>query len=291
MGIGIVMGIVMFAGLSAAAMADETTSVTPTTIREYLLSHSPWVNREKTVDTIKFGDPEKVVKKAAVCWYASIETLRKAKEEGCDLVITHEPTFWEHAAPEQTWRTKGPGIAKRELLEQSGMTVLRAHDSWDQWPEVGIRDSWAAFLGLGKRVYESKQNRYFGVYEVPEQSLHKFARYMANRIHPLGEDSVQVIGAPKRRIAKVAIGVGCATPEEECIQAGADVIICCYDGAGYWNMRERLHESGAAVITLEHGSTEMPGLENLAKHLREIFPQVEFVYLAEHPRTWTVKGR
>lgn len=287
---GILLGVVMSMNATGPSEKQEITPITPNCIREYLLTHSAWVNREKTVDTIKFGDPDKVVKKAAVCWYASIETLRKAYEAGCDLVITHEPTFWEHAASEQAWRAKGPGMAKCALLEQSGMTVLRVHDTWDQWPEVGIRDSWAAFLKLGTCVYTSKETRYYGVYEVQEQTLRMFAQHVANCILPLGEDSAQVIGDPNRRIKKVAIGVGCATPEEDCIQAGADVVICCYDGAGYWNLRERLHESGAAVITLEHGSTEMPGLENLAGHLREVYPQVEFVYLSNHPKTWTVKG-
>jgi putative NIF3 family GTP cyclohydrolase 1 type 2 len=274
----------------AAIHAEETKPVTANVIREYLLTNSPWVDREKTVDTIKTGDGDKPIHKAAVCWYPSIENLRKAQKEGCDLIVTHEPTFWEHAAPEQQWRGKKPGLAKSELLEKSGIVVLRAHDSWDQWPEIGIRDSWAAFLGFGPCIYTNKDNRFYGVYEVVPQTLRMFAQEVSNRIKKLGEDSVQVMGDPNRTIAKVAIGVGCITPGEECLDAGADAILCCYDGASYWSTRERLHESGAAVLTMEHGSTEMPGIENLCKHLAEKFPSVKFQYIAQHPRTWTVKG-
>jgi putative NIF3 family GTP cyclohydrolase 1 type 2 len=207
-------------------------------------------------------------------------------------VITHEPTFWEHAAPEGQWRDKDPGKAKVAFLKEAGLTVLRAHDTWDQWPEHGIRDAWAAYLGFGKPVYESKDSRYYAVYDIPEQDLRSFAQHMADKVRPLGEDSAQVIGDPARKVRRAAIGVGCITPDEEYIkEGGADVIICCYDGASYWSTRERLHESGAAVITLEHGSTEIPGMESLTGHLAARYPGVEFIHIGEHARTWTVRGK
>jgi len=273
-----------------ACASAESDPVTALDIRDYLIANSPWVDPERTVDTVKIGDPSRAVDKAGVCWYASIETIRAAHEARCALLICHEPTFWEHDAPETLWRDKAPGAAKREFLEQTGMVILRAHDTWDQWPEVGIRDSWAAFLGLGKRVYASADHNYHAIHEAPEQTLRQFARYVAARIAPLGEDSVRVMGAPDRLVRRVAVGVGCAGPDKECVEAGADVCIVCYDGASYWAVRERLHEMGAAVIAVEHGTSEMPGIENLARHLAQRFPRVTFHYLAEHPRPWTVRA-
>jgi len=261
--------------------------VTPNGIRDYLLAHSPWVKPDKTVDTIKIGDPDKPVHKAGVCWYPSIENIRAAHDAGCDLLVCHEPTFWEHQAAEPTWRNKAPGAAKREFLEQTGMTILRAHDTWDQWPEIGIRDAWARFLGLDKRVYASTADNYYGVYEVPKQTLREFARYVAGKVKPIGEDSVRVMGDPERAVSRPAVGVGCAVPDTECVEAGADVLIVCYDGASYWAQRERMHELGAAVIVVEHGTSEIPGIMALRDHLAEKFPQIEFIYLAEHCRPWT----
>ncbi|HOX39547.1 MAG TPA: Nif3-like dinuclear metal center hexameric protein [Candidatus Brocadiia bacterium] len=263
---------------------------TTTDIREYLLSNSPWVNRDKTVDTVKIGDPSKPIAKAGVCWYSAFKTIRAAHEAGCQLLICHEPTFWEHAAPEQHWRNEEPGLTKRKFLEQTGMVILRAHDSWDNWPDIGIRDSWAAGLGLTNRVREGTSLRWHAMYRVPNQTLRQFAQYVADRIAPLGEDSVQVIGDPDMIVSKPALGVGCAVPDKEMVDFGADVLIMCYDGASYWSTRERIAEMGVGVITVEHGTSEMWGMENLRKHLSEVFKDVEFRYFAEHPRTWTVKG-
>ncbi len=260
-------------------------------IRNYLLAHSPWVDAERTVDTVKIGDPTGDVRKAGVTWYPAMDTIRAAHAAGCDLLITHEPTFWEHAAPERRWRHTAPGASKRAFLEDTGMVILRAHDTWDNWPEIGIRDAWAGGLGLTKRVLEGSQLRWTAMYEIPRQTLREFAQYVADRIKVLGEDSVQVIGDPEMAVHRPALGVGCACPDKEMVDAGADVLICCYDGASYWQSRERLAEMGVGVITVEHGTSEMWAMERLCEHLAEQFPSIAFEYFAEHPRTWTVLGR
>jgi putative NIF3 family GTP cyclohydrolase 1 type 2 len=260
-------------------------------IREYLLKNSPWVNVSDTVDTVKCGDPKRPVKKAGVAWFSSIGDIRAAIGAGCDLLIVHEPTFWEHAAPEQSWRKRGPGIAKSKALAESGLVILRAHDSWDNWPEIGIRDSWAKHLGLTKLLREGTSLRWTAVYEIPETTLRGFAHQVADRIGPLGEDSVQVIGDPQQKVHRPAVGVGCAVPDQEMVEFGADVLVMCYDGASYWSSRERLAEMGVGIVTVEHGTSEMPGMMSLRDHLARQFPAVQFVWIAEHPRTWTVAGR
>jgi putative NIF3 family GTP cyclohydrolase 1 type 2 len=246
------------------------------------------VNPENTVDTVKCGDPSRTVNKAGVCWFASLNTIHAAHEDGCDLLICHEPTFWQHEAPENLWRNREPGTTKQRFLDETGMVILRAHDTWDQWPEIGIRDSWAKWLGLENRVYASADHNYHAVYVIEKQPLHTFASHVAQRVRSLGEDSVRVMGEPSRPVRRVAVGVGCAGPDKDTVEAGADVLIVCYDGASYWAVRERLHEMGAAVIVVEHGTSEMPGMMNLCKHLSGQFPDVAFQYYAKHPMSWTV---
>lgn len=284
------------AGIAAAATASASEAAQrkgigtmPTTedIREYLLSNSPWVNRAGTVDTVKAGDPKQPVRRAAVCWYPSVWDIRAAIEANCDLLVVHEPTFWEHGPEEVRWRNQGPGIEKSRLLEESGLVILRAHDTWDNWPEIGIRDAWARFLHFGRPIAEGSNLRWHALYQIPEQTLGDLARYIASRVRELGEEGIQVMGEAERTVRSAAIGVGCVVPDQEMIEMGADVLICCYDGASYWAHRERCYEAGAAIITVEHGSSEIPGLMRLRDHLAEVFPMVEFIFVSEHPRTWT----
>ncbi len=257
-------------------------------IRDYLLENSPWVDPDRTVDTVKFGDPSRDIAKAGVCWYPSIETIQMAESQDCELLITHEPLFWNHEDPEGGWRDKEPGRARVQVLERAGMTVLRAHDSWDQWPGLGIRDSWAQWLGLDNPVYKSNDTNYHAVYEIAPCSLKDYAGQVATLVKRLGEDSVRVMGEPDKEIKKVAIGVGCIGPDSQTVDAGADALIVCYDGASYWAVRERLYEMGAALIVVEHGTSELPGMKNLCEHLTREFEDVRFQFFGSHVMPWTV---
>ena len=80
-------------------------------------------------------------------------------------------------------------------------------------------------------------------------------------------------------------------PDQEMVEFGADVLVMCYDGQSYWSSRERLVEMGVSIVTVEHGTSEMPGMIEPRHHLAVQFPAVEFISIAEHPRTWTVKSR
>ena len=255
----------------------------------HLIDRSPWVDPARTVDTVKFGDGDKAVETVAVCWYPSLANLRQAVQLGCDLLLTHEPTWWDHFDRPGGWRTEGPGLEKTRLLEESEMVVARLHDTWDNWPEIGIRDSLAQGLGLSRFVGEDP-TRWHATYEVPEQSLCDFARYIAQKVRPLGEDSVQVIGDPEMTVKRPSIGVGCGGPHEDMIALGSDVLIMCFDGASYWSARERFAEQGVGVITLEHGTTEMWGIESLARYIGATWPTLAVHYLDQHWRAWHVSA-
>ncbi|MGB9597054.1 MAG: Nif3-like dinuclear metal center hexameric protein [Candidatus Poribacteria bacterium] len=256
-------------------------------IREHLLSKAPWVDREKTVDTIKFGDPMKKINHVAVAWMSSIDNLRKADQLGCDLFITHEPTFWHHSQDEEPFRKEFPGIVKQKFLEKTGIVVLRVHDIWDPWPGIGIRDSWAKGLGLTNCIAEDDR-KFVAVYEIPKTTLGDFARYVAEKVRPLGQDSVLVLGDPNWSISHPAVGTGCGTPGFDMIKKGADVVVVCDDGFSYWHSGERFYEMNVGVIMVSHGTSEMWGIENLARYIKETFAELKVTYLDKHPKYWSV---
>ena len=264
--------------------------MTTNDILRHMLANSPWVDPEKTVDRIIHGDGAKAIRRAAVCWYPSIHTLKSAIDADCDLLITHEPTWWDHFDGPGGWRNKAPGFKKTIMLEESGLVVLRLHDTWDNWPVIGVRDSFAKGLGLDEFVAEDS-TRFHAMYKIPEQTLSSFARYIAGKVAPLGEDAVQVIGDPDMVVSRPSIGVGCLGPQEDMIEMGSDVLIMCFDGCEYWRVRDRLAEHGVGVITLEHGTTELWGIESLAHYIGETWKDLNVIYLDNHWKAWHVKPR
>ena len=50
----------------------------------------------KTCDTLKAGSDNQQVSKVAVCCFATPQVIRQAAEWGAQLLITHEPTYYDH---------------------------------------------------------------------------------------------------------------------------------------------------------------------------------------------------
>lgn len=80
---------------------------------------------EGTVDNFKFGDESKEIKTVVTCLTATPDVLKEAKRLGADLVISHEPTYYEHADD------KGDNMLvklKEKCVTETGIPVCRFHD-------------------------------------------------------------------------------------------------------------------------------------------------------------------
>ena len=77
--------------------------------------------KEDTVDGIKYGDENAVVTGIMVSCCASIEILQKAVEEGCNLIIVHEPVFYTHR-DQYSW--EDPQSAYQQKLNILPYTVI-----------------------------------------------------------------------------------------------------------------------------------------------------------------------
>lgn len=109
-------------------------------IRDYLHSlDSGWVNWNDTVDTFKAGDPTMDVRGIAVGWTSYTWALERAVELGCNLFITHEPTYYNHRDNDETVFEYEGVRAKRDFIAAHRLTILRCHDVWDQYPGRGCR--------------------------------------------------------------------------------------------------------------------------------------------------------
>ena len=67
------------------------------TLQRYLRSlNGGWMDLDSTVDTIKAGSPDLEVSGIAVAWMSTMSALQEAHSLGCNVFITHEPTYYNH---------------------------------------------------------------------------------------------------------------------------------------------------------------------------------------------------
>ena len=259
-------------------------------IHEHMKAQGTWVKWDATADTFKAGDPDKPVRKVAVAWKARWDTLRQALERGADLFVSHESICVcasnNSTEPEVTFAlpTEKP---KFDWLAASGLTVYRCHDVWDRFPGLGIRDTWQRELQLGGRVI--REDGGFLVTQFAPMPLKGFARHVARRIAPLGQNAVGVCGDMEQMVSKVATGTGVSCDPIRMMELGADVGILTDDY--YAHVRTGAHalELKFPTITVNHGVSEEWGVANLAQYLAGTFPQLEVFHIPQ-PCAYTIVG-
>jgi len=132
------------------------------------------------------------------------EALARARALGCNVFVTHEPTYYNHRDDPDSRIFELAGAR-----EETGLTIIRCHDLWDQVPEVGIPDAWGQALGLGHAI---AGEGYYRVYDVTGRTAGDVARQVAAKSAAFGQEAVQLIGDPDKPVTRVAIGTGAITP-------------------------------------------------------------------------------
>lgn len=245
-------------------------------INDYLLSLVADLPHP-SVDRIIYGDPEAQVTGIAVAWMPYRETIRQAAALGANLLVAHEPTFYDH------WDLDGkaplPGTEdKKALLDAYGITVIRCHDVWDALPGEGIPFAWGRFLGLGEPV---RSERYYNLYEVRSQAARDFAGQVAARTASLGQPTVGFYGDGDRIVRTVGVGTGCISDPFELYRMGADLAVSVDDVVRAWIAGEWCRDHGNPLVVVNHAVTEEPGMASLARHLAAAFPSMKVTHIRQ----------
>lgn len=259
-------------------------------ILNHFLSLASWVDEKNTVDRIIIGDPEKDVKKALVTWMSTMQAVRHAADNGFDMIMTHEPTFWIHSHEQETmygWEPdhekRDAAFEKKKLIDENGLVVMRNHDVWDRMPDIGIPWALAGFLGFGGRPCAFGSDGYQHRYDMEPVSLGMFAERIAARTAMIGEAQIQVFGDMSKTVSRIGVGTGCCCKLGVFKSMGCDAAIVCDDGIWYWEDITWALDAGYPLIRINHGTSEEPGMIRLAEYMNKNFQGVKTEYLPHNP--------
>lgn len=238
------------------------------------------------LDTVKHGDPAAALRGIAVTFMATRAVAARAAGLGANLVVTHEPSFWNHA-DETAWLGADPVLAaKRAALDASGLVVWRLHDHLHRgWPDLiaeGVLDA----LGWQGRAVPAEP----GVVRIPAMPLAALAGHLRGR---LGLAGVRVVGDAAQPCAGIAFlpGAWGGRRQIELLrQPGIDVVVC--GESPEWETCEYVRDALAAgipkaLVVLGHANSEEAGMRLLSERIRPLFPGIAVHHLpAGDPFRW-----
>jgi putative NIF3 family GTP cyclohydrolase 1 type 2 len=249
----------------------------------------PWM--KQTVDTIKAGDPHTPVTGIATTMMATLEVLQRAAANHQNLIITHEPTFYNHLDRPEAMAESDPVWAEKRLfIEKNHLVVWRFHDHWHRMKPDGILQGMVHQLGWEKS--QASDNPY--LFTLPETSLEKLARDVATR---LDTPVLRVVGDPDLKVTKIGFSPGSAGFVRETHALESDrVEVLLVGETREWETVEYAADAVTegrrkALIVIGHVPSEQAGMEECAKWLRSFITGVPIEFVPTKQPFWTLEHR
>ena len=97
---------------------------------------------------LQVGDPDSEISKIGIALDVTEDTVGKASERGCDLLVSHHPIILR---PIRNIITDRPASKAVINAIKNGLSLYAAHTNWDSSPE-GVNFTLAELLGLDDAV-------------------------------------------------------------------------------------------------------------------------------------------
>ena len=270
----------------AAGAQGASQRLTAAEVMQRVIAATGATPPANTVDTLKAGDPNTVVTGVATTFMNTMPVLMRAVASGKDLIITHEPTFYNH--PDDLSVLPGDAVvqAKLDYIREHHLVVWRFHDTWHLRKPDGILAGMVEKFGWA--AYQDSTDPHF--FTLPKMTVGQIAAELKVKT---GATAIRVVGDPAMRVSGVALLPG-ASGEEKQVKAleREDVELLVAGEAREWETVPYVIDAAAqgkhkALVLLGHEVSEEAGMEECARWLRTVLPgmPVEFVPAGE-PFTW-----
>ncbi|MCG2460361.1 Nif3-like dinuclear metal center hexameric protein [Flavobacteriaceae bacterium F89] len=236
----------------------------------------PW--QGETVDTYKGGGPDLPVTGVATTFMATLDVLKRARAQGLNLIITHEPTFYNHLDNKDTYGQDPIVLAKEKYIKDNGLAVFRFHDHWHAMKPDGIYKG--VVDKLGWRDYERNQRPY--TYRFPKMTLREISEDLKRKFKL---STIRVVGDPDMEITQAGLSLGSAGAKWQIAMLQRDDVQLLIIGESpQWETTPYVADAETlgkkkALIIMGHEVSEEAGMDYCATWLKTFVHEVpvEFV--------------
>jgi len=227
-------------------------------------------------DTVKSGSSDVETDKVAISMFATPEVVRKATQWGAQLLIVHEPTYYNHRDEHSDEKLE---CEKRKLIEESGITICRFHDHPHySTPDMICAGQVKAF-GLKGRVEYTDIVDLVRIYLDEPMTPIELARHIEERCNIR---HLRICGARDVKCAEISGMFG--TPGgvfDELKNEKCEILLT--GEASEWSLGEYARDAAQlghkkALIIMGHIGSERDGMKYTQELLQNMHPELEVKY-------------
>ena len=238
--------------------------------------HTNFDPTARTCDGVITGNPSKECTGVALTCCPTAEVIRQAAEQGCNLIICHEPTFFDGHDATDWLADNAVYAAKRELIDQTGITIYRNHDHLHSDRPDGIFSGVTRKLGWEDYAMGETLEFMPGCcFELSPTTVGEVASHLMEVLHI---DGIRIIGDPAMEVTRVGFTFHYfgAEMDKRCIQfiEENDMQVIIPGEVVDWTIGEYVQDAISlglkrALLNVGHFNWEEPGMEAMAEWLEE----------------------
>jgi putative NIF3 family GTP cyclohydrolase 1 type 2 len=282
---GKLIGVLFILGATGVSIAAAQVTDAPLTAGaaiQRIIAATGATPPPNTVDTIKAGDPNMPVTGIVTTFLDTYQVLQQGVAGGKNLIITHEPTFYNHPDDMTVLGDDPVQAEKLVYIQKHHLVVWRFHDTWHLRHPDGILEG--VIEEFGWKPYQSSSDPH--LFTLPQTTVAQLAATLRARA---GSRLIRVVGDPQMPVTHVALLPGASGLKMQVkVLERDDVQVLVAGEAAEWETVEYARDAAAqgrhkALILLGHEVSEEAGMQYCAQWLKEIFPgmPVEFIKAGE----------
>jgi putative NIF3 family GTP cyclohydrolase 1 type 2 len=236
----------------------------------------PW--RAQTVDKLIVGKPDQVVKGIATTMMSTFEVLKRAHAQGCNLVVTHEPTYYNGQDSVDQLSQHANYRAKSEWIAQNQMAIFRFHDHWHAMKPDGIAFGMAKELGWLSLTHNAQLRKFHHPAKI-------VSGVMSEVESKLSAPSMRLVGNQNMPLNKIAVAWGYASLNQIEMLNDPEVSLLIVGECREWELVEYVQDQIAAgqrkaLLIVGHVPSEQAGMKYCAEWMRTFISEVPVKFIA-----------
>lgn len=239
-----------------------------------------------TVDIIKEGNPETPVIGIVTSMFGTMKVLKKAADMNCNLIIVHEPLYYNHLDETKWFQNDPVFLEKQKFIKDHNLVIWRFHDYIHDMKPDGILSGMEKKLGWKDYIVNNNLDQFI----LPETTLEKVLQDL-KKVFP--QNAFYVIGDPQMKLSKVRLAPGAPRSNYQITLLEKDDVDLLIAGEvpqweTYEYMRDAVEQGRKkAIVFLGHINSEEAGMEFCADWLKGFIKNIPIHFVESGSSFWS----
>jgi putative NIF3 family GTP cyclohydrolase 1 type 2 len=239
-----------------------------------------------TVDVIKEGDPQTLVCGIITCMFATMDVLKQSVLKNCNLIIVHEPLYYNHLDETEKFQNDPVYIEKRKFIMDHKLVIWRFHDYIHSMRPDGIETGMVTKLSWENYEVKGTTNQFV----LPETTLKELCKSL-KLVFPI--NAFYVIGNPDMKVTNVRLAAGApGSPTHIRLLEDKNVDVVVAGEAQQWETYEYMRDAvsqgkNKGIIFLGHINSEEAGMDFCAQWLKSFISNVPVYFVESGSSFWS----